>query len=219
MWLHIQVYPRTRGETAAGYPVQMYLEGLSPHTRGNRNSGEKSRFEVGSIPAHAGKPYRGPTYWSRCRVYPRTRGETAAGYPVQIYLEGLSPHTRGNRKRTAHSGGELWSIPAHAGKPHRLMHLVGRGGSIPAHAGKPALNGGIRSLIAVYPRTRGETCFSSCTRETIWGLSPHTRGNLPRMPSARRSPGSIPAHAGKPTPNRVTASPSPVYPRTRGETP
>ena len=214
------VYPRTHGETSSRFPSSSVMKGLSPHTRGNRSMGIGLPSGTGSIPAHTGKPIRNGLQGNRQRVYPRTHGETAASLDGWVDEEGLSPHTRGNRKvRPVHERG-IGSIPAHTGKPQGNPRLSPRSveglsphtrgnrrsvgnridhvGSIPAHTGKPRSRL-LRGLaIWVYPRTHGETA-----------------GPAPWNGSRIRS---IPAHTGKPIGPPVVNSNNKVYPRTHGET-
>ena len=111
---------------------------------------------------------------------------------------GLSPHLRGNRRRRPRGGI--------------------RRGSIPAPAGKPSASGAARAGTRVYPRTCGETGWSTNAREARSGLSPHLRGNLfPRVVFGEAL-GSIPAPAGKPPPETESQDIAGVYPRTCGET-
>ena len=51
-----RVYPRPRGGTASSSPYLMLRKGLSPPTRGNRETGRHEPARLGSIPAHAGEP-------------------------------------------------------------------------------------------------------------------------------------------------------------------
>ncbi len=69
----------------------------------------------------------------------------------------------------------------------------------------------------VYPRPRGEAVQRQCAPKSADGLSPPTRGSLPNPYPPDVPEGSIPAHAGKPTPGRTTRAIRGVYPRPRGE--
>ena len=53
-----QVYPRPRGGTRHGGAVLRARPGLSPPTRGNRMTDPGYLTHTGSIPAHAGEPWR-----------------------------------------------------------------------------------------------------------------------------------------------------------------
>ena len=70
----------------------------------------------------------------------------------------------------------------------------------------------------VYPRPRGGTASPFYARQDHQGLSPPTRGNLPRDPYPKVSVRSIPAHAGEPLRPVPRRSRHAVYPRPRGGT-
>ena len=194
------VYPRTRGGTTATDPAAIRL--------------------WGSIPAHAGEPGSCRSFQFLSRVYPRTRGGTeVADFALTDHVQGLSPHTRGNRLRHPRREVTPRVYPRTRGgtpTPSALPALR-LPGSIPAHAGEP--EGSIQThswclsphtrgnhgSTGVYPRTRGGTdgFRRSCdplpmNRRRVY---PRTRGGtqpasdvLPR----RINHGSIPAHAGEP---------------------
>ncbi len=152
----------------------------------------------GSIPAHAGKPLVRVSAVLMLKVYPRPCGETALALYPKKATPGLSPPMRGN----------LNSIPC------RYISM----GSIPAHAGKPRLRAQGSGLSRVYPRPCGET--ESCL-EVICGpegLSPPMRGNPLHADRGAGRPGSIPAHAGKPSRSGPASASRRVYPRPCGET-
>ena len=192
------VYPRTHGGTSSTGLRSVAFWGLSPHTRGNPTGAGGGAGGAGSIPAHTGEPaYRTPLN-GYARVYPRTHGGTASGRPVPQFVQGLSPHTRGNR----------WPMPVCGNCP----------GSIPAHTGEPAGAHQGASGSRVYPRTHGGTNQAALADMAYQGLSPHTRGNQPFFAVGEIGIGSIPAHTGEP---RISWEPrrrSGVYPRTHGGT-
>ena len=111
---------------------------------------------------------------------------------------GLSPPTRGNRRRPAQE--------------------VAGDGSIPAHAGEPTTMPSKPPTPRVYPRPRGGTSRAARSNSALRGLSPPTRGNL--KISCPQSSGlrSIPAHAGEPESWGAWATGFEVYPRPRGGT-
>ena len=192
-----EVYPRPRGEADSSDRHASTASGLSPPTRGSRTGSRRARRGNRSIPAHAGKPIS--SSWSRSYmgVYPRPRGEAAAIAREARMEQGLSPPTRG-------SLGLLL-----------LVRECPR--SIPAHAGKPCACGCRRSPGGVYPRPRGEASRRSKSGFTDSGLSPPTRGSPLQAGVGNGQPGSIPAHAGKPTLGAPPPERSRVYPRPRGE--
>ena len=132
------------------------------------------------------------------RVYPRERGGTAHSPSPSFSTMGLSPRTRGNRRRRGAGAFPRRSIPANAGEPLRLPHFRRRG--------------------RVYPRERGGTARQSVTGALSWGLSPRTRGNPRAVNGGGGWPGSIPANAGEPLTRCSTTSTGGVYPRERGGT-
>ena len=64
----------------------------------------------------------------------------------------------------------------------------------------------------------GETVIGTSVQVSDEGLSPRGRGNLHCVVQAKRSAGSIPAWAGKPSDPVATGGVSAVYPRVGGET-
>ena len=176
----------------------MSVVGLSPHARGNPAVEYLQGTHVGSIPARAGQPCS--RQWKRVdrRVYPRTRGATAATAASSEDLPGLSPHARGNR---------AWRRRARANT-----------GSIPARAGQPSWCLAMARSRRVYPRTRGATKMIPMGGKITSGLSPHARGNRQRPAPRRGDRGSIPARAGQPLPLGPRPRLCQVYPRTRGAT-
>ena len=73
-------------------------------------------------------------------------------------------------------------------------------------------------MLKVYPRVGGETTFVLTILLLDRGLSPRGRGNLGHHAASVVPPGSIPAWAGKPPPDRPSPTPHRVYPRVGGET-
>ena len=192
------VYPRPRGGTLGASGGRLHLRGLSPPTRGNLCVRQADNVSGRSIPAHAGEPQPVHDDPARTTVYPRPRGGTFAAAGFIEPTPGLSPPTRGNRKS-------------------RNLSCRARG-SIPAHAGEPAVQLAKFALREVYPRPRGGTESLVVREHGSEGLSPPTRGNLVDGFRNGTIDGSIPAHAGEPTPQRERAARLEVYPRPRGGT-
>ncbi len=117
---------------------------------------------------------------------------------LTAFGSGPSPLTRGN----------------HAGSGQAADDL----GSIPAHAGQPSRSGTACCCPAVHPRSRGATAAVGGFVLLRMGPSPLTRGNLDRLPLAVGGPGSIPAHAGQPSPPGDLEDADRVHPRSRGAT-
>ncbi len=192
-----RVYPRPRGEAWVEGSAIFLRAGLSPPTRGSQPRVHEARRELGSIPAHAGKPGGEGDDRGDPRVYPRPRGEAVTASQGPVHGWGLSPPTRGSRQASNAEHRGSGSIPAHAGKPWPIAH---------------------RSTAAgVYPRPRGEAPQMYSERQNGDGLSPPTRGSLGNPVVVARYQGSIPAHAGKPGRGDEVYGRPRVYPRPRGE--
>ena len=173
-----RVYPRMYGETADRRRRRNHGRGLSPHVRGNHESGARVLRTGGSIPACTGKPPPGSAATMPLWVYPRMYGETNFLALAYCHNAGLSPHVRGNR----------W----HA------RGMVVYPGSIPACTGKPSPAFRFPSRWRVYPRMYGETAPAATPPIDDSGLSPHVRGNHHPTHSEWHAAGSIPACTGKP---------------------
>ena len=137
---------------------------------------------------------------------------------------GLSPPTRGSRRRYCDLVGLRRSIPAHAGEPCSPARPHG---SEWAPMDKPRAGW-------VYPRPRGGAVDATAISWAFDGLSPPTRGShvhqLDRTapsgsipahepmdkPEPGTRPRSIPAHAGEPPSRTRRCSCPAVYPRPRG---
>ena len=132
------------------------------------------------------------------RVYPRVCGGTGWLVGCAIKQSGLSPRVRGNLSALPSSTIAARSIPACAGEPTRPCSEV--------------------RTPTVYPRVCGGTTVPPRAPPVKLGLSPRVRGN--RLPLVQNEliPGSIPACAGEPAPNPMTAKTSAVYPRVCGGT-
>ena len=90
-------------------------------------------------------------------------------------------------------------------------------GLIPAHAGKTSFVGMVLTAVWAHPRSRGENIWGSPTAGTYKGSSPLTRGKRQGRDVGHRSPGLIPAHAGKTSPWLRPWPPRWAHPRSRGE--
>ena len=90
------VHPRSRGATPTSIDSTPSARGPSPLTRGNRQVRGLLALRLGSIPAHAGQPWRSDTSSSLITVHPRSRGATSRRVSVTAEVLGPSPLTRGN---------------------------------------------------------------------------------------------------------------------------
>ncbi len=133
----------------------------------------------------------------RAAVYPRWRGEHVSLIKTTSNILGLSPLARGTHAILTPKGLECRFIPAGAGNTGN--------------------RGGGRGIRPVYPRWRGEhmslTTFSTGTS----GLSPLARGTHRCSGPACCGIRFIPAGAGNTVFHRISQTPTPVYPRWRGE--
>ncbi len=174
------------------------VRGLSPRTRGNRSHRPGARCVGGPIPADAGEPGRGLRPACPTGAYPRGRGGTGAASEYRDDKRGLSPRTRGNRRRLLVAPCPRGPIPADAGEPSRC---------IPA-----------RRATRAYPRGRGGAQPVASLAMFGPGLSPRTRGNPRPSPSSATRSGPIPADAGEPHSLPHGQTPNGAYPRGRGGT-
>ena len=132
--------------------------GLSPLTRGNPRVSAEMYPRSGPIPAHAGQPPLSCWLMVSLAAYPRSRGATVVDENAAVTVTGLSPLTRGNRKRKS------------------LCPLRSR--PIPAHAEQPLVVSWPCRRTRAYPRSRGATIGNAANMLPVPGLSPLTRGNL-----------------------------------------
>ena len=154
--------------------------------------------DAGTIPALAGKPRTRIPTDQPDRDYPRARGETTGPAAGIAGRTGLSPRSRGNRRRRSPFRFRIGTIPALAGKPRSALASSRTKGD--------------------YPRARGETVAAMSLQPPFPGLSPRSRGNLQPGGCAVGKSGTIPALAGKPCSCARTATNGRDYPRARGET-
>ena len=125
------------------------------------------------------------------------RGEAQLWVTGRAWCDGPSPHARGS---------------------HRLSHqLRAKRGSIPACAGKPPAPAAAAARSRVHPRMRGEAAAPARAGHARQGPSPHARGSPNALGGGTNVTGSIPACAGKPSPNAGTRTRGWVHPRMRGE--
>ena len=190
-------HPRSRGENAiVGFPVEL-IRGSSPLTRGKHLGELLGGFDVGLIPAHAGKTrgterrHRGPG------AHPRSRGENSSAPSSTPSCEGSSPLTRG--------------------KPERRRRVLRPPGLIPAHAGKTWFFLPYSPRVKAHPRSRGENKRVASRYSTPRGSSPLTRGKLLADSVRKKIKGLIPAHAGKTVEATYESVTERAHPRSRGE--
>ena len=111
------VYPRPHGEAADRDRRECHASGLSPPTRGSHAGWRRQQDQLGSIPAHTGKPSTCRRRSGSAAVYPRPHGEASIRVSSQLCSGGLSPPTRGSLALLLLDLPLDRSIPAHTGKP------------------------------------------------------------------------------------------------------
>ena len=131
------------------------------------------------------------------RAHPRSRGENTIQGATSCGYTGSSPLTRGKH-----------AAPAGAGE---------RCGLIPAHAGKTGRQARGQVAEGAHPRSRGENAAEETAVDIHLGSSPLTRGKPRVYRFIARSPGLIPAHAGKTSGVSLHCAVSWAHPRSRGE--
>ena len=149
------------------------------------------------IPAHAGKTSLRTPGRRRRRAHPRSRGENLVPPISPAAQDGSSPLTRGKR---------ILFLPC-----------LDKGRLIPAHAGKTKAQWGDQFPPSAHPRSRGENDLVTSFFQGRPGSSPLTRGKLGARWRSCRTPGLIPAHAGKTLTCLAAPTTPPAHPRSRGE--
>ena len=94
----LAVYPRWRGEHTDCGICSVQILGLSPLARGTLNHQPDHQLPHRFIPAGAGNTRWIRVLHSTAAVYPRWRGEHAAGQSTGVQIPGLSPLARGTRR-------------------------------------------------------------------------------------------------------------------------
>ena len=94
-------------------------------------------------------------------------------------------------------GGTTGSSPRVRGKPPGLPPRAPQRGLIPARAGKTTFPATMSATVRAHPRACGENAGNSNVDPLTAGSSPRVRGKRARPRRDRRSPGLIPARAGK----------------------
>ena len=217
--LLVRVYPRACGGTFVILNSGDFPRGLSPRMRGNHPHDEGRKARMGSIPAHAGEPWRCRHQHRPRRVYPRACGGTP-GYTYRVYSSwGLSPRMRGNLGLHHLDGVLVGSIPAHAGEPLTGARWVDRGRVYPRACGgtRDKTKGGLDAE-GLSPRMRGNHKPGTFKPRQMGSIPAHAGEPSRQVPNNARKGGSIPAHAGEPWSLPGTLRGLWVYPRACGGT-
>ena len=191
-----RVYPRPCGGAGREISSAGATRGLSPPMRGSPEARQETPHGNGSIPAHAGEPWRAFSRSSHPWVYPRPCGGATSSALTMARPMGLSPPMRGSLSCEAFIRPPHGSIPAHAGEPLRGLRNEKRGW--------------------VYPRPCGGAATEAEKAAALAGLSPPMRGSPGGSSLPDGLMGSIPAHAGEPTGTWSRGTSWRVYPRPCG---
>ncbi len=97
-------YPRMRGGNVTVVGVSVTTVGLSPHARGKLLGDNETSSRGGPIPACAGETRNSHRHRHRRGAYPRMRGGNVSANVAATATLGLSPHARGKRHNTPHTG-------------------------------------------------------------------------------------------------------------------
>ena len=169
-------HPRIRGEHRLPCAGGFRDGGSSPHTRGARRRGIRSRSLARIIPAYAGSTRVETGGGRRMSDHPRIRGEHDPSSGMSLQQMGSSPHTRGARRPDHDRDRPMGIIPAYAGSTDRY--------SRPSPSESD------------HPRIRGEHSMRWMGGMGLAGSSPHTRGALTPVSRCLGVLRIIPAYAG-----------------------
>ena len=190
-------HPRIRGEHILVTPLQCFLHGSSPHTRGARGTGQPGALDRRIIPAYAGSTDDGALHRDAVGDHPRIRGEHPSTSGQVGGDAGSSPHTRGALRFRRVVLELVRIIPAYAGSTTEDSRRVG------GQADHPRIRGehgvivvSLWDAMVDHPRIRGEHALRRFIDKGNQGSSPHTRGALTAHLLHRRQARIIPAYAG-----------------------
>ncbi len=189
-------HPRWRGADLKHCAERLQSRGSSPLARGGLDHPLGDLPEAGLIPAGAGRTFRATTAGGGRWAHPRWRGADGRSWHARSLVRGSSPLARGGLPGRTHHGRTPGLIPAGAGRtPHAGQHPRGSW---------------------AHPRWRGadHRCRRPPWRDT--GSSPLARGGLPGRTHPGRTPGLIPAGAGRTVSWRLGAWCKRAHPRWRG---
>ena len=192
-----RAHPRVCGENSLAAQDTEPQWGSSPRVRGKPRFGARDEPAWGLIPACAGKTSGTAPVRAHGRAHPRVCGENATGAGGKGWVGGSSPRVRGKLRQVR--------------RDRRRSRLI------PACAGKTSPERACRTRTRAHPRVCGENPMRSACAAWPWGSSPRVRGKPSGHRHCHRSPGLIPACAGKTaswaSPGRGTRA----HPRVCGE--
>ena len=170
------VHPRARGERIKFTDGRLMPSGSSPRSRGTAPCELHDLHRGRFIPALAGNGCSRLVARTQATVHPRARGERHIGAKVRQVFVGSSPRSRGTVN--------IQPI------------LIRAERFIPALAGNGGEDAGLRRVLAVHPRTRGERS-NGVGFPAMWcGSSPRSRGTAANHRRSACKHRFIPALAG-----------------------
>ena len=194
---HRRAHPRAGGENPVEHRPPPTKVGSSPRGRGKPHNVKCIVYNVGLIPARAGKTVSAVLGWSVRAAHPRAGGENCVFCVTSRGSRGSSPRGRGKR----HLGGPLG--------PCR--------GLIPARAGKTSHAITASGLTWAHPRAGGENWLPVGCPRGLEGSSPRGRGKRRKCRRVIILMGLIPARAGKTGQPVADLIISMAHPRAGGE--
>ena len=111
-----QEHPRVCGENHRSRFGGASRRGTSPRMRGKRTPSKNHTWEIGNIPAYAGKTQPRSTSESSAWEHPRVCGENLKKFCELAPQAGTSPRMRGKRTNIQVCLVHFGNIPAYAGK-------------------------------------------------------------------------------------------------------
>ena len=193
----LRAHPRVCGENITISLRASIHRGSSPRVRGKPALDPHQAGAGRLIPACAGKTEQVVFCRIRPGAHPRVCGENAPPRSSSARASGSSPRVRGKRRRRPPCRTRVRLIPACAGKTGRTR----------------ARKRGSRA----HPRVCGENSLRDQARTPVSGSSPRVRGKRGPSTSSTRSPGLIPACAGKTSAPLFTCCGTAAHPRVCGE--
>ncbi len=211
------VYPRWRGEHWGWRPRSTAHGGLSPLARGTPTSSSGWRPVARFIPAGAGTHISPVMKSDAARFIPAGAGNTRS-LPFVSPFPAVYPRWRGEHSISTYNSPSASGLsPLARGTPAPVCSTGYRRRFIPAGAGNTVTMTYTLRLSPVYPRWRGEHHITTGDHVGQFGLSPLARGTQGARWRRAVNRRFIPAGAGNTSVKSRLSTPSPVYPRWRGE--
>ena len=191
-----RAHPRSRGADTVWVGGSLHDLGSSPLARGGRPLDRVTNAVLGLIPARAGRTEARLWYSAKRWAHPRSRGADRRRQLSSRSRRGSSPLARGGPIGSGARRPRLGLIPARAGRTKECAAAPTRRGA--------------------HPRSRGADFAGLPGMFADWGSSPLARGG--RIPVRRiaRTPGLIPARAGRTVAASGYVREHGAHPRSRG---